>query len=177
MQQFYSQLVIHTKYVFMFQRKKLAIQRGEFQEVVLVAMSETAAGVRRWRGSNKGRRKSSKEEAFERLRPASSISKTSKTSSILDSLTTTEVKEEEEEMRDEVPFLPALALPGSPTPPPSRPSSTLPPLPDLGMTSPERRRKVTSTIFNMIPRQIIATKIYPTKNENSGGTQEDHRTR
>ena len=137
---------IHTKYLLMFQRKTRAIQRGNIQEVVLVAMSEATAGVRRWRGSNKGRRKSSKEEPFERLRPASSISKTSKTSSILESLTTTEVKEDEEEMRDEVPFLPALALPDSPTPPPSRPSSTLPPLPELGMTSPERRRKVRSAI-------------------------------
>ena len=54
-----------------------------------------------------------------------------------------EKEEDEDEMRDEVPFLPALALPpDSPTPPPSRPSSTLPPLPELGITSPERRRRV-----------------------------------
>ena len=102
----------------------------------MVVMSE-AGGVRRGRG--RGRRKSKTEEPFERRRPASSISKTS---SILESFTTTEDKEEEEEMRDEVPFLPALALPDSPTPPPSRPSSTLPPLPDLGSTSPEKRQKV-----------------------------------
>ena len=132
------------KYLLMFQRNK---QRGEFQEVVLVVMSEAAAGVRRWRGDSKskGKRKNKTDAETDRLRPATSISKTSKTSSILESLISTEVKEEEED----VPFLPALALPDSPggwrdspTPPPSRPSSTLPPLPELGMTSPEKQRKV-----------------------------------
>ena len=153
----------------------------------MVVMSETASGVRRWRegSKSKGKRKSKTDAETDRLRPATSISKTSKTSSILESLISTEVKEEEED----VPFLPALALPDSPggwrdspTPPPSRPSSTLPPLPELGMASPKKVRSQISDnflflIFKMIPMQIIPTKLNPSKNETSGGSQEDHRPR
>ena len=113
-------------------------KRGNFPKVVLVAMSDPP-GERRGR---RGRRKSQTEEPFQRLRPTTSLSKTS--TSILENFT-----EEAGEEMDEVPFLPSLALPDSPTPPPSRPSSTLPPLPQLGVNSPEKRQKVKHVLENL----------------------------